>query len=154
MTTDIPSLAANLALGTLMGILTVLIHFWGLLYLTHMMRRHRHRLRPMSDRTHQSLVLLIVVFGIFVLHTLQIWSYAVVYVFLGEFGNFEAALYFSTSAFTTVGFGDIVMSPRWRVLSAIESANGWILFAWSTAFLLTVTTRLKLLEHEWLEGDD
>jgi voltage-gated potassium channel len=154
MTTDIPSLSANLALGTTMGIVTVLIHFWGLLYLTHLMRRHRHRLRPTADRTHQALVLLIVVFGIFILHTLEIWAYAALFVFLDEFESFEAALYFSTSSFTTVGFGDIVMTPRWRVLSAIEAANGWILFAWSTAFLLTVTTRLKLLEHEWLEGDD
>jgi hypothetical protein len=26
-----------------------------------------------------------------------------------------------------------------------------ILIAWSTAFLLTVTSRLKILEHDWLE---
>jgi hypothetical protein len=40
------------------------------------------------------------------------------------------------------------------MVSAIEAANGWILFAWSTAFRLTVTTRLKILEHDWLDRRD
>jgi hypothetical protein len=33
--------------------------------------------------------------------------------------------------------------------AAIEGANGVILFAWSTAFLLSVTGRLKSFEHTW-----
>jgi hypothetical protein len=40
------------------------------------------------------------------------------------------------------------------VLAAIEAANGMILLAWSTAFLLSVTSRLRVLEHEWLERKD
>ena len=111
------------------------------------MQLQRHRLRPRGSRRHQTLIILLVVFGIFMLHTVEIWAYDVLYAVLGEFHTFEQSLYLSISAFTTVGFGDLVMTPRWRVLSAIESANGWILFGWSTAFLLTVTTRLKLLEH-------
>jgi hypothetical protein len=96
-------------------------------------------------------LILIVVFGIFALHTVQIWLYAALYIALGEMRSFEEALYFSTVTFASLGYGDIVLSPKWRVLSAIEGANGVILFAWSTAFLLAVTTRLRLLEHEWLE---
>jgi len=42
-------------------------------------------------------------------------------------------------------YGDIVLSPKWRLISAIEGANGVILFAWSTAFLLTLN-RLNVLE--------
>jgi len=154
MSTDIHSLFSNLALGTVMTIVTVLIHFWGLLYLNHLMHRHRARLRPLASRGRQAFVLLIVVLGIFALHTLEIWCYAIVYMWLDEFATFEAALYFSISSYTTVGFGDLVMTPRWRLLSAIESTNGWILFAWSTAFLLTVTTRMKLLNHEWVDDSE
>ena len=154
MSTDISGLLSNLALGTVMTIATVLIHFWGLLYLNHLMHRHRARLRPLASRGRQAFVLLIVVLGIFALHTLEIWCYAIVFLWLEEFSSFEAALYFSVSSYTTVGFGDLVMSPRWRLLSAIESTNGWILFAWSTAFLLTVTTRMKLLNHEWVDSSE
>jgi hypothetical protein len=83
--------------------------------------------------------------------TIHIWLYATLYVLLGELPDFESALYFSTVAFTSTGFGDIVISPRWRVVSAIEAANGLILVAWSTTFLLSVTSRLRVLEHDWLE---
>ena len=99
------------------------------------------------------MAILVVVLGIFLLHSIEIWLYAALYLGLGEMGNLEEALYFSTSAFTTIGFGDVVMTPRWRVVSVIEGANGWILFAWSTAFLLAVTARLRLLEHNWLDRD-
>ncbi len=151
MATQKLSLILNLGAGTVMGVVTVLIHFWGLIFLTFLMNQHGHRIRPHEGNARRAFALLVVVLGIFALHTVEIWAYALVYLGLGEVPDFESALYFSTVAFTTVGFGDIVMSPRWRVLSAIEAANGWILFAWSTAFLLTVTTRMKLLEHDWLE---
>lgn len=154
MSSDHLNLLANLGLGALLAVVTVLIHFWGLLLLSHMMRVNRHRLRPQAGRLRQSAVLLLIVLAIFVLHSAQIWVYALVFLMLDEFRTLEGALYFSTSSFTTVGFGDLVLSPRWRVLGAIEAANGWILFAWSTAFLIAVTSRLRLLEHEWLESDE
>lgn len=154
MHTDISALVINLAVGTGMGTATVLVHFWGLIYLTYLMNRHGHRLYPHESHTRRAAVILAVVFGIFVLHSIEIWMYGLLYYWLGELQTFEEALYFSTVAFTTVGFGDVVLSPRWRMVSAIEAANGWILFAWSTAFLLTVTGRLKLLEHHWLDRKD
>jgi hypothetical protein len=130
---------------------TVLIHFWGFIGLTRVMSGGGARLRPHAGRVRAVAFVLIVVFGIFALHTAEIWIYAVLYHFLGETRSFEEALYFSTTTFASLGYGDIVLSPRWRLVSAIEGANGVILFAWSTAFLLTVTSRLKLLEHDWLE---
>ena len=69
---------------------------------------------------------------------------------LGELQNFATALYFSTTTFTAVGYGDVLISPRWRLVAAIEAANGVILLAWSTTFLLSVTSRLRVLEHDWL----
>jgi hypothetical protein len=144
-------LAANLAVASVMVTLTVLISFWGFLGLTWAMQRSHRQLQPHAGKGRAALLVLLVVFGIFALHTVQIWLYALLYLGLGELGTFEEALYFSTTTFASVGFGDVVLSPRWRMISAIEAANGLILFAWSTAFLLTVTSRLRLIEHEWLE---
>ena len=141
----------GLAIGTGMAAVTVLVHFWGLLLLTWIMNRQGHRLRPHVNHVHRALVILVVVLGIFALHSVEIWLYAALYLALGEMQHLEEALYFSTAAFSTIGFGDVVMSPRWRIISGIEGANGWILFAWSTAFLIGVTTRLRVLEHDWLD---
>jgi voltage-gated potassium channel Kch len=149
---DWHQLAANLGVATAMVAATVLISFWGFIGLTWLMRGSHGRLRPHAGRARAALLILMVVFGIFALHTIQIWMYAVLYIALGELRSFEEALYFSTVTFVSLGYGDVVLSTKWRVLSAIEAANGVVLIAWSTAFLLTVTARLKLLEHDWLES--
>ena len=144
-------LFTGLTIATGMASVTVLVHFWGLLLLTWVMNRQGYRLRPHVNHLHRAAVILVVVLGIFVLHSIEIWLYAALYLALGEMQHFEEALCFSTVAFTTVGFGDVVMSPRWRMISVIEGANGWILFAWSTAFLIGVTNRMRVLEHDWLD---
>lgn len=151
MDSPLTHLLLNLLAATCMVALTVLVHFFGLLALTRLMGRAHERLRTHESPLRQAGMILFVVFGVFALHTIQIWLYAMLYLGLGELQTFEQALYFSTTTFVSLGFGDIVLSPEWRVLSAIEGANGVILVAWSTAFLLTVTTRLRLLEHDWLE---
>lgn len=142
-------LLANLGLASVMVTLTVMISYWGFLGLSRLIGRSHAHIRPHEGRGRGAVMIVLVVFGIFALHTVQIWLYALLYVFLGELGTFEEALYFSTITFASVGYGDIVLSPKWRVLSGIEAANGVILFAWSTAFLLATTARLKLLNHDW-----
>ncbi|MFZ5654776.1 MAG: ion channel [Pseudomonadota bacterium] len=143
----------NLAIGGALVAATVLVHFWGLFALSWLMNRHGHRLRPHASHFRQMTAILLVVFGIFLLHCIEIWLYALLYLGIGEMDALEEALYFSTACFTTLGFGDLVLTPRWRLVSAIEGANGWILFAWSTAFLLAVTGKLRLLEHRWLDRE-
>ncbi len=144
-------LAANLALASVMVAVTVLVHFWGLLSLTRVVSDGGAKLRAHASHLRAALVILIGVFGVFALHTIEIWLYAALYRGLGETANFEQALYFSTTTFASLGLGDVVLSQRWRLLSAIEAANGVILFAWSTAFLMTLTRQLRLLEHDWFE---
>lgn len=141
---------ASLSLATVMVAATVLFHFLGLIRLTKVMGTHGVRLRPHESRVGSAVLLLMIVFGVFALHTAEIWAYAVLYRFLGETSGFEEALYYSTCTFAAIGYGDVVLSEKWRLLGAIEGANGVILFAWSTAFLLSVTTRLKILDHTWL----
>ena len=71
----------------------------------------------------------------------------------GAIPDLETALYFSTASFTTIGYGDVVLGPDWRLIGAIEGANGLLLFGWSTAFLTTTTSQLSTLDHEWIRGD-
>ena len=88
--------------------------------------------------------LALVVVAVFIAHVIEIWIWAIFYYFkasIQEIPTLEAALYFSTSSFTTVGFGDLVLSEEWRLLSAFESTNGMILFGWSTAFIFEIVRR-------------
>ena len=87
----------------------------------------------------------IVILAIFAAHVFEIWVWAIFFFFIEEIHTFEAALYFSTSSFTTVGYGDITLSDEWRLLGSVESANGMILFGWSTAFIFAIVR--KIYEH-------
>lgn len=154
MSGDWSRLLSNLALSGVMVTITVLLHFWGLVLLTRLVSHGGRKLRAHESHGRAGILVLLGVFGVFALHTLEIWSYAGLYQVLGEFHSFIDALYFSTTAFASLGFGDIVLSPHWRLISAIEAANGVILFAWSTAFLWTLTRRLGVFAHDWLGRDD
>jgi len=146
-----PPMLANLALATVMVALTVSIHFFGLLALLRLLRARGAGFRAHESLLGQGALILFVVFGIFAIHTAEIWLYAAVYEALGAARDFETALYYSTVTFASLGQGDVTLAAHWRLFGAIEAANGVILFAWSTAFLLAVMTRLRTLEHDWLE---
>ena len=134
-----------------MVVLTVLIHFFGLVLLLRLLAAHSHRVAHFGALMSQILMLLTAVLSLIFLHTAEIWSYALLYLALGALNGFEQALYFSTVSFTMLGFGDIVLDPAFRIISAIEGANGLILFGWSTAFLISLMSKLRMLEHDWLE---
>ncbi|MEM9736953.1 MAG: ion channel, partial [Pseudomonadota bacterium] len=52
------------------------------------------------------------------------------------------ALYFSVVAFTTLGFGDVLLPQEWRLLAGLSAANGLLIFGVSTAFLVEVFRRV------------
>jgi hypothetical protein len=56
--------------------------------------------------------------------------------------NIETALYFSATTFTSLGMGDVVLSPNWRLLGSFEATNGLLLFGWTTAFLFEVISNV------------
>lgn len=76
-------------------------------------------------------------------HSISAWIWALTYLAVGAFESLEPALYFSVVSFTTLGFGDIVLSEQWRMLSGLSAANGLILFGLSTAFLVEFLSRLR-----------
>jgi hypothetical protein len=50
-------------------------------------------MRAHESHAKQTAIILLVVFGIFALHTSEIWLYAIAYRILGEIRGFEEALY-------------------------------------------------------------
>jgi hypothetical protein len=131
----------NLGLATLLVSISVLIHSLGLLSLSHSMERiiqwfslHRHGFG-------KNFAMVATVLGIFLIHTVEIWAWAVLYLATGALTRFQDALYFSTATFATLGYGNFSLSPEWRLLGSIEGIDGFILIGWSTAFLVAASTR-------------
>lgn len=139
-------LLLNLLVASVMVAVTFSIHFAGLVGLTAILRRQGVHPTNLTSVLGQGASILTIVFGLFALHSIEIWIYAFAYLALGEFRLMEPALYFSTVAFSTVGFGDIILSDDWRMLGAAESMNGFLLIGWSTAFLVSLTARVRAFE--------
>lgn len=69
---------------------------------------------------------------------LQISIWAALFEWLNEFPSFASAFYHSMVNFTTLGYGDIVMSETNRLLGAFEAANGVLMFGLTTGFLYSI----------------
>ena len=80
-------------------------------------------------------------------HLAQIAVWASVFVMTGEFSVFVDAFYHSAVNYTTLGYGDVVMSPRTRILGPLEAVGGTLAFGWSTAVIVAVVTRLVRVRH-------
>ncbi len=138
-------MAAQLTVGILMVLLTVLIHGAGIFGLARYLRIERRdereeHIHPTSPRG--MFVTLVLVFGLFVLHGIEIWVYAVVYRIVDAIPTFEQAIYFSTITYSTTGYNSEGLSTDWQMIAAIEGLNGFLLLGWSTAFFVTVVARL------------
>lgn len=78
----------------------------------------------------------------FVAHLAEIVLWAALFVMCGEFKSFELAYYHSAVNYTTLGYGDLIMTPRWRLLGPLEAADGALMFGVSTAMIFAVAQRL------------
>jgi hypothetical protein len=75
-------------------------------------------------------------------HLLQVILWALLYRFdWNELGNLSNALYFSLASFTTLGANELALSHAHRMVGALESAVGVLMFGWSTALLV------RLVQH-------
>src|SRR5262249_43926550 len=95
---------ANFALASFLVGLTVIIHFGGLLALMWVLRARGHRIRAHESAARLGAVIVLVVLGLLGIHTIEIWAYAVAFLVIGAIPDFESALYFSTTSFTTIGY--------------------------------------------------
>ena len=138
---------SQLIIGVVLICITVIIHAVVLDRLIVFIDKYSNSARLRFGRGWKAPMLILAVLGTFAAHIVQIWVWAVFYMQIGEFSDMESSLYFSTSTFTTVGFGDIVLDKSWRLVSSFQSANGFILFGWSTAFIFEVMNKLYKREE-------
>ena len=66
----------------------------------------------------------------------QVAIWAVLFLYLGEFSEFGEAVYHSAVNFATLGYGDIVMSAKYKLLGPLEAINGVLMIGMSTAALM------------------
>lgn len=130
----------NIIIGAILMVATTVIHAGGMMMVLSMIRKRERRveLRLRWRRVYKVGGIVLMMFYISILEVL-LW--AITYLSLNAIDGFEEAFYFSMVTFTTLGYGDIVLHERWRVLGSFEAANGIIMFGWTTAIVIAVVQR-------------
>jgi hypothetical protein len=132
---------SNLAAGTAVILASVLIHTAGLIAISRMSAWLAGRFQ-MHYRGSRVVAIAAVVLGLFATLSIEVWLWTLAYLSVGAFNDLETALYFSTVTFSTLGYGDVLPLLHWRLFSALEAVNGFLVIGWSTAYLVAASTRV------------
>ena len=123
---------------------------------------HYEFLRGFSARLPALLIpgrtkLLVVVFGMFLAHALEIAVYGIALLLLLKYAGvgtltapggatLTTCLYFSAETYTSLGFGDVTPLGPVRLLSGVETLNGLLLIGWSASYLYIAMERFWTVE--------
>jgi voltage-gated potassium channel len=116
----------------------LLLHVSGLLVMAEWLLQHREYFERKGTRIRSAILLMTLFSGIVILHVTETGIWAVFYYTQELFQNFETSLYFSLTSYTTIGYGDVLLPQKWRLLGAIEGVSGVLLCGVSTAFIFAV----------------
>jgi hypothetical protein len=105
---------------------------WGLAYLA-----HKHRL----SLVHSTVLMFRITSLMIGLHLGQILVWAAFYRWMC-FPGWGSAFYFSTSSYSTIGDGDLVLPATWRILGPVEAVTGMLMCGLSVSLLFAIVTRL------------
>ena len=121
---------------------TILVHALALGAMVNFVRRERRVGRAGASFLHNVAIVAVAISLALAAHLVEIGVWALLFMICGEFLEFATAFDHSAVNYTTLGYGNVVMSPSWRLLGPLEAANGMLMFGVSTAMLFAVILRL------------
>jgi Ion channel len=74
-------------------------------------------------------------------HLTEVMLWAWTYGMIGAAPSNTDLLYFAFGNYTTLGYGDVLPVPQWRLLGPMTALNGIMLIGWSTALIFEVLRR-------------
>src|SRR5215467_7637301 len=74
-------------------------------------------------------------------HLTQVGLWAGVLLWWGALQTYDDAFYFSLVTFATLGYGDIVLAPGYRIFGALGATMGSLMLGWSTALIFAAISR-------------
>jgi hypothetical protein len=138
----------QLTIGTVLILLTTTVAGMGFLVLEKALDRVQNWLRTPPHQPKLLVLLIGSVFWVLMIVTACVWIWAVALWLLPVFITMEASVYFSIVAFTTLGFGDILLPQDWRLLAGLTAVNGLLMFGFLTAMLVEVLRRVRNTQSE------
>ena len=123
----------DLLLGSALFALTVVVQVVAVMAMVRFLQRRDRLGRLDSSFWYGTGALSGAMLIMFAGHLLQVGLWAGLFKWIGEFEDYKTAFYHSAVNFSSLGYGDIVMSDQWRLLGALEATGGILMFGLSTA---------------------
>lgn len=134
---------ADWGYGIPMILVSLAFHVTGLVGLEWLLIAiEKRRKKPRSISYFLFLMLLISNVAL-LMHVIEATSWAVLYLRLAALPDFQTSLLYSLNALTSYGHEATVLSSDWRLLGAIESMNGVMIFGLTTAFLFNAMREFR-----------
>ena len=131
-------LSLKVLAGLGMMVLTIVIHALFMVTGAKVAKWRRSRFGRVGGEIVKPFLLSVLTIWMFLAIYLEAWLWALLYYLnpmISSLPDLETAFYFSMVTFTTLGFGDVVLTGQWRSLASIQAANGVIIFGWTTALI-------------------
>ncbi len=131
-------LSLKVLAGLGMMVLTIVIHALFMVTGAKVAKWRRSRFGRVGGEIVKAFLLSVLTIWMFLAIYLEAWLWALLYYLnpmISSLPDLETAFYFSMVTFTTLGFGDVVLTGQWRSLASIQAANGVIIFGWTTALI-------------------
>ena len=136
------AIVAPMAVGAGAVLCTILIHALALGAIVNFFRLETRRGRTGTTYLIDLTIVVLVISISFVAHMIEVGVWALLFIICGEFQTFGASYYHSSVNYSTLGYGDVIMSPSWKLLGPLEAADGSLMFGVSTAIVFAVILRL------------
>jgi hypothetical protein len=132
----------QILLALVLTIATVLIHAVGIVHIVLPLAGVWSRKAEVQIIRAPVTSLVRLVSALLLLHIVEMCIWAAAFFALGVLPDFETSLYFSLKSYTTVGYGDVLPEPSWRLIGPIEAAVGILMLGLSTGFIVAAVQRI------------
>ena len=136
-------LGVQLGVSALLVIVMTIVHSLGLMVASRILPLDEDRLKKRNFDLRGVMLLGTLGFTLFALHIAEIWLFAAFYLLIDAMQSLEEALYYSASAYATLGRTAEYFPDEWRLLGAVEALIGFVLISWSTALMVTTMNKLR-----------
>ena len=131
------------AVGGGVSVVNIAIHA---LVMTIVVQVARHA--SLQSKSHPSLFLIAVMIPtvsvLMATHALEVLVWSLAYLVVDAAPADADRVYFAFVNYATLGYGDVLMTPAWRLLGPLEATNGALMFGVSAAMVFAVLQRLVL----------
>ena len=135
------NLLTQLFFGSLLLGLCLGIHLLLFVMTVKLLKSMINPLKTLMSKIYWSGLVALAIVMTVLAHTIHVWLWALAFVLVSALPNIEDAVYFALVTYTTLGYGDIIITEGLRIFCSMAAVTGLLSFGLSAAFLVELLTR-------------